>query len=93
MGTKGYDGPERRLYFRYNLIFAPKDKAMLTIGGHVYEVLDMSVEGLRFKNKTGLPIGRQVRALLEFSSGETRTIEGEIVWEKGDEVGLILTKP
>ena len=91
MKEKKYAGPERRQYFRYNLIYAPKDKAMLKIGTHEYEVLDMSVEGLRFKNDGGLITQKQVHGVLEFSSGETRIVEGEIIWEQENEIGLKFT--
>ncbi|MEW6671541.1 MAG: PilZ domain-containing protein [Thermodesulfobacteriota bacterium] len=88
MNKQEYDGPERRQYFRYNLIYAPKDKAKLRIGTYGYEVLDMSAEGLRFKNEQNVPFEKQIHAVLEFSSGETRMIEGEIIWEQGNEIGL-----
>ena len=48
MTSKEYDGPERRQYFRYNIIYSPKDTAMLKIGTKQFEVLDFSQGGLRF---------------------------------------------
>jgi len=91
MKNKKYDGPERRQYFRYNLIYAPKDKAKLTIGTDVYEVLDLSAEGLRFKNDSDTITEKQVYGVLEFANGETRMIEGEIIWEQENEIGLKFT--
>lgn len=91
MKKKKYDGPERRQYFRYNLIYAPKDKAKLKIGTHEYEVLDMSAEGLRFKNDSETITQKKICGVLEFSSGETRIIEGEIIWEQKNEIGLKFT--
>jgi len=88
MKKQKYDGPERRQYFRYNLIYAPKDKATLKIGTDRYEVLDMSTGGLRFKNDGESIMGKKVAGVLEFSSGETRTVEGEIIWERENEIGL-----
>ncbi|MDF1594140.1 MAG: PilZ domain-containing protein [Desulfobacterales bacterium] len=86
-----YDGPERRQYFRYNLIYAPKDKATLKIGTHSYEVLDMSKEGLRFKNDGEPIMDKKVSGVLEFSDGDTRMVEAEIIWEQENEVGLKFT--
>jgi len=91
MKKQKYDGPERRQYFRHNLIFAPKDKAKLKIGTDIYELLDMSMGGLRFKNNGETIMGKKVIGVLEFSSGETRTVEGEIVWEQENEIGLKYT--
>jgi len=91
MNKKKYDGPERRQYFRYNLIYAPKDKAKLKIGTHEYEVLDMSEEGLRFKNDSETIMEKKVCGVLEFSNGETRMIEAEIIWEQENEIGLKFT--
>ena len=91
MKNEKYDGPERRQYFRYNLIYAPKDKARLKIGTHEYDVLDISAEGLRFKNNSEILIKKKVAGVLEFSSGETRNIEAEIIWEQENEIGLKFT--
>lgn len=91
MNKKKYDGPERRQYFRYNLIYAPKDNATLKIGTHSYEVLDMSEEGLRLKNDGEAIMGKKICGVLEFSDGETRMIEAEIIWEQENEIGLKFT--
>ena len=88
MKHEKYDGPERRQYFRYNLIYAPKDKARLKTGTQEYEVLDISEEGLRFKNHSEVIMKKKVAGVLEFSNGETRIIEAEIIWEQGNEIGL-----
>ena len=91
MKKKKYEGPERRQYFRYKLIYAPKDRAKLKIGMHKYEVLDMSAGGLRFKNDSETIPQKKIRGVLEFSSGKTRVIEGEIIWEQENEIGLRFT--
>jgi hypothetical protein len=91
MKKKKYVGPERKQYFRYNLIYAPKDKAKLTIGTHEYEVLDMSAGGLRFKNDSEAIMEKQVCGVLKFASGETRMVEGKIIWEQENEIGLKFT--
>lgn len=88
MNTKTYNGPERRQYFRHKLIYSPKEKARLQIGSHEYEVLDMSEGGLRFIMDSGLILEKQFRGVLILSSGKNRTIEGEIVWQQGNEIGV-----
>ena len=88
MKKQKYDGPERRQYFRHNLIYSPKDKAKLKIGTGIYEVLDLSGKGLRFKKDTDALIERKISGILEFASGETWKIEGEIIWEHENEIGL-----
>jgi hypothetical protein len=91
MKAKTYDGPERRQYFRYNLIYSPKDKAKLVIGTQEYEVMDMSEMGLRFIKKTDTILEKQITGTLKLSNGKNKIIKGEIVWQRGDEVGVRFT--
>jgi hypothetical protein len=87
LGKKEPTGMERRRYFRYQLIYSPKD-AKLTIGDHDYLVLDFSVDGLRFKIDDDFPFGREIRGTITFSDDESRDIEATIVWMQDNEIGL-----
>jgi hypothetical protein len=88
-GRKKYSGFERRMYFRYKLIYSPR-RAILTIEGQDYKVLDMSTEGLRFVADTDMPSGKDIRGVLTFSDGESMVIEGTVVWMQEDEIGVKL---
>ena len=86
-GKKGYGDFERRKYFRHKLIYSPK-QAKLNIGDHDYKVLDFSSEGLRFQIDKDSPFEKEIYAALTFSDGESRVIEGTVVWIHGDEIGV-----
>ena len=83
-----YSGFERRKYFRYNLIYLPRDKVKLIIGDIEYEVLDISRGGLRFVYDSKIDLGMQIQGVIKFSDDESRAIEGVIVWGKDSEVGM-----
>jgi c-di-GMP-binding flagellar brake protein YcgR len=88
MSKKKYDGPERRKYFRHNIIYVPQKKATLLIDHHRFDVLDLSDGGLRFINDKGIALGNRIQGTLVLSETDTREISGEIVWENDDETGL-----
>ena len=88
MENKTYDGPERRQYFRYNIIFSPRQGAELTIGNHTFKVLDFSEGGLRFIKDVNFKIERRIRGTLITSDGNSREIDGQVVWDTGEEVGI-----
>ena len=88
MPQKKYSGPERRNYFRHNIIYAPRKKAILSIGHNRFDVMDISDGGLRFINDEGIALGTRIQGTLILSETDARNISGEIVWENGDEVGL-----
>ncbi len=88
MSRKRYEGPERRKYFRYKVIYAPKHKARLVINGREFTVLDFSEGGLRFAKDRKTKIDHHVRGRLIYADGKTRQIDGEIVWDHDTEAGL-----
>ena len=88
MPPKKYNGPERRKYFRHNIIYVPRKKAVLSIDHHHFDVMDMSDGGLRFINDKGIALGNRIQGTLILSETDTRNISGEIAWENGDETGL-----
>lgn len=88
MPQKKYSGSERRKYFRHNIIYAPRKKAILSIGHNRFDVMDISDGGLRFINDEGIALGTRIQGTLILSETDARNISGEIVWENGDETGL-----
>ena len=88
MDTKPYDGPERRKYFRYNLIYSPKERIKFKINNDLFDVLDFSQGGLRFIKTNPINVDSHIRGELIFSNGRTKEIIGEIVWELNDEIGV-----
>jgi len=90
-GQTEYGGFERRKYFRYNIIYSPKE-AKLAIGNHEYKVLDTSFVGLRFEAKDNMPFEKEIHGTLTFSDGESRAVQGSIVWMQDNEIGLKFLK-
>jgi len=86
-GQKKYGDFERRKYFRYKLIYSPKE-AILTIENHDYKVMDISSEGLRFLVDGDIPFEKEIHGTLTLADGESRVIEGTIVWIHENEIGL-----
>lgn len=84
-----YGGFERRQYFRYQLLYSPKE-AKLTIDDQDYSVLDVSHEGIRFVFDNDISFGKEVQGTLTFSDGESRDVKGTVVWMQDNEIGLKL---
>ncbi|MFC1799270.1 PilZ domain-containing protein [Thermodesulfobacteriota bacterium] len=91
MNDNAYDGPERRKYFRYQIIFSPRQEAKLIIGDHTFKVLDFSEGGLRFIKAENINLDRRVNGTLVYSDGKAAEIDGEVIWDVGEEVGLQYT--
>ncbi len=91
MVSRQYDGPERRKYFRHNVIYAPKKRAKLKINKDRFDVLDFSQGGLRFLKDSPVHLERLIQGELIFADGRRKKITAEIVWEINDEVGIKYT--
>ena len=88
MNATPYGGFERRKYFRYNLIFAPRQKARLTTATCEFDVIDFSDGGLRFSKAPDTILERYIQGNLVRADGQSTPVEGRIVWHSGDEAGL-----
>jgi hypothetical protein len=91
MASEKYDGPERRKYFRYNVIYAPKKRAKLKINKDHFKVLDFSQGGLRFIKDSSVLLERLIQGELIFADGRRKKITAEIIWETSNEVGIKYT--
>ena len=88
MDKKTYDGIERRKYFRHNLIYSPGNSLTFEIQRHLYKVIDISQEGLRFIDDGDFTGSDLVEGILKFSDDDTRKIEGTIIWRSDNEIGI-----
>ncbi len=91
MASKQYEGPERRKYFRHNVIYAPKTRAKLKINKDQFDVLDFSQGGLRFLKDSPVRLERLIQGELIFADGRRKKITAEIIWEIKGEVGIEYT--
>ena len=81
-------GSERRSYFR--ITYGPDKRPVLTVGKNEFEIADVSEGGIRFINREKIALEKPVRGAASLLYGETIDIEGDIVWEQNDELGLLL---
>lgn len=88
MNEKTYEGPERRKYFRYNVIYSPQHQANLKIGDRLFSILDYSERGLRFSRQDNFRIAHRIHGTVIYSNGKVEEIIGEIVWQTDKEIGL-----
>ena len=86
MEKNQYKGPERRCYNRIK--YNPKERAKLQIQTLVFEVVDISENGLRFINDKEIALDKSIRGVLNFLHGVSVNIEGSLVWEKENEFGV-----
>ncbi len=88
MKNEEYEGSERRSYFR--ILYQPTNRPKLTIESHVFEIADISEGGIRLINHQNIKLEEAVHGTATFLFGETIDIEGTIVWEQNNEIGLLL---
>ena len=86
MTDKNPGGRERRRYFR--LEYPPDERPELKIGKKTFQVLDVSERGVRFINDKDARFAEWIKGTITFHDGVSMEIEGKIVWECGDELGL-----
>ena len=58
------------------------------LDAHVFEVADISEKGLRLINDKNIKLDIKIQGTLTFLSGESVDVEGIIVWQEGDDIGL-----
>ncbi len=72
-------------------LLADHDGAGAGVSG-VYEVLDVSEEGVRFRADLDLEPGRTVRGEMVFPTGKRVRVEGTVVRRDGDEISVHLRR-
>ena len=81
-----YKGLERRSFNR--ILYNPKERPKLQIKTHVFEVADISEKGLALVNDKEIYLDMRIRGKLTFLSGESIDIEGIVLWEKDNVLGV-----
>lgn len=87
---KKYEGTERRKYIR--LVYPLMTRPRLKIRKHEFEVINISQEGLKFRNYKQIKLGEIIYGTVTLLTGKSLRITGKIMWECGDEVGLLATR-
>ena len=83
-----YD-PERRQGAR--LIYPAEHRPRFRIRHHDMEIIDISENGLRLFLDDA-DVGQRVHGTVLFGNGSSLEVTGEIVWQHGREVGLLISQ-
>ena len=77
---------ERREFHRIK--YNPQERPKLQIKTHVFEIADISEKGLGLVNDKKISLDVMIRGKLTFLCGETVDIEGAILWEQDNLLGV-----
>ena len=83
--------PERE---HYRIEFPTRERPTLRISGELFQVVDCSETGLRYKTggATAPTLGELVDGTLTLKSGAILDIGGSVVWTREQEVGVYLDR-
>jgi len=90
MKDKRYGGSEKRTYIR--IAYRSKNRPTLKIGEADLDVVDISESGIRIFNHKKVKLGKRLQGTMTLLCGESVAIDGDMVWEKNDEFGLLLKR-
>jgi hypothetical protein len=89
-GKDKYDGSERRSFAR--LVYPPNKRPTLKIRDNELEIINISEEGLKFLNFMQRKFGEKVSGTVIFSNGNSIDVIGKIIWEHGNEFGMLVVR-
>jgi hypothetical protein len=81
-----YKGSERRSFNRIQ--YNPKERPKFQIKDQFFEVADISEKGLSLVNDKEIYLDMRIRGKLTFLSGESVDIEGSVLWEIDNVLGV-----
>ncbi len=84
-----YDGFEKREFAR--LAYPSSQRPTLKVKEHELEVFDISEGGLKFLNYMQIKFGKKISGTVKFLSGKSIDINGKIVRQHNNEIGLLIT--
>lgn len=88
MENEKHSVPERRDYFR--VTYPPGMRPTILIGKNEFEVNDISERGLKFWNNQNIKLSEWVRGTITFHNKISLNVEGRIVWEYKNGIGVKL---
>lgn len=74
------------------MTYHPTERPRLKIGKNEFEVTDISEGGIRFINNRKDHVMNNISGLLMFVNGETIGVEGQVVWEEKNTLGVNLNR-
>ena len=84
-----YGGSEKREFAR--LAYPSSQRPTLKVKEHELEVFDISEWGLKFLNYMQIKFGKKISGTVKLLSGKSIDINGKIVWQHNNKIGLIIT--
>jgi len=88
MKNNDYEGSERRTYFR--IFYKPSQGPTLIVEKREFEIADISEGGIRLIGDQQIELEKLVRGKITFLCGESMEVEGNIMWEQNNQVGILL---
>jgi hypothetical protein len=82
---------ERRKNTR--IVYKPLKRPNLKIKEDIFEVADISANGIKFLNKIKVQLPSEFNGTLIFEDKTSYDFEGKIIWEKDSSVGVTIKKP
>jgi len=89
-GRDKHVGKECRKFVR--LAYPPQNRPVLKVENYEVEVVDISEMGMRLFNYMQHKFGRYIKGMVVFHSGTSIEINGEIIWQFKNELGLLASR-
>ena len=89
-GKVEYVGHEKRKYVR--LIYPPSKRPVLIVENYNLEIVDISGGGMKLFNYMQHKLAPNIQGVIEFPSGAFYEVNGKIVWQYKNEIGLLSSR-
>jgi len=89
-GRDQYVGQEKRKYVR--LLYPPQKRPVLKVENYKVEVVDISEEGMKLFNYMQHKFGPNIQGMVEFPSGVSYEVNGQVIWQFENELGLLANR-
>ena len=86
-GKDKHKGQEHREFIR--LVYPPDKRPVLNVEKYKVEVVDISEGGMRLFNYMQHNLSQNIQGIVLFQSGISIEINGKIVWQYKNELGLL----
>jgi hypothetical protein len=73
-------------------VYPPNKRPTLKIRDNELEIINISEEGLKFLNFMQRKFGEKVSGTVIFSNGNSIDVIGKIIWEHGNEFGMLVAR-
>lgn len=89
-GKDKYEAQEKRQYAR--LVYPSTKRPKFVVRDDEMEIIDISEKGIKFIKDKHSQIAECVHGTTKLLSGKSIDVAGKIIWERENEVGLLITQ-